>query len=342
MIAINHGKATWVVGIDTSAYTTSVAWVTEDGRLREAREVLAVPAGSRGLRPSEALFQHTKVLPRLLEQLMNERPSGPFGGVAVSVAPRPQADSYLPPFLVGELAARSIAAASGVPVWRTTHQEGHIRAGMVGARMPSSVSQFLAVHLSGGTTELVSVTVHGPRLRVERLGATDDLYAGQFVDRIGVLLGLPFPAGPALDALAETSDAPFPLPSSPPRWRDGLWRISFSGPETAARRAIEQGRDASRVAKGVVDAIARSVSALIQKAAAPQDVLVVGGVAANTHIRRVLSSRLERLGYRIWFADPHWSRDNAIGVAYLGLDAWRAGSAEAPGAVPPRGGTAQQ
>jgi N6-L-threonylcarbamoyladenine synthase len=324
VIAIDRNSQAWVLGIDTSAYTTSVAWVSPSGVVREARQLLTVPPGTRGLRPSEALFQHLKVLPGLLAGLMSTKPPGELGGVAVSVAPRPAADSYLPPFLAGELAARSIATINDVPLWTTTHQEGHIRAGMVGAQMPHDIARFLALHISGGTTELLSVAVEGWRFSLHRLGASDDLYAGQFVDRVGVLLGLPFPAGPFLDELAESTDLAHPIPWSRPRWHDGLWWTSFSGPETAARRAVQQGVEAGHVAKGVMEAIARSLAALIAKAAEPQDVLVVGGVAANTHIRRQLRARLEPYGYRLWYADPGWSRDNAIGVAYVGLDAWHA------------------
>lgn len=321
MILIDPRPERWTLGIDTSAYTTSVAVVMESGAIRQARRVLDVELGSRGLRPSEAVFHHVKNLPVLVEQVFEGLDSRRLVGVAVSVAPRPAPDSYLPPFLAGEAVARSIASLVHAPLLRTTHQEGHIRAGVAGAGLPMPDTPFIALHISGGTTELVSVTPGPQPWKIRFLGGSDDLYAGQFVDRIGVLLGCRFPAGPELDGLAEATEIAHDIAWSRPRFHDGAWWTSFSGPESAAERAVRDGAAPTEVARGVMDSIARALSALVQKAAPPGDLLVVGGVAANTHLRRRMQSLLALGGWRVWFAPPEWSRDNAIGVAYLAWDA---------------------
>lgn len=305
------------MGVDTSAYTTSVALVSTDGTVHQQRRVLPVPLGARGLRPSEALFLHTQYLPQMMEQLWNDAGRVRLSAIGVSVAPRPEPDSYLPPFLAGEAAARSIAAVEGLAVLRTTHQEGHIRAGLAGSGLHPN-QEFWALHVSGGTTELVRVQMSAGGWQVTVFGGTDDLYAGQFVDRIGVLLGASFPAGPELDRMAEAQEDMVRLPWTKPRHIDGVWRISFSGPESAAERALQDGVPSGPLARGVMESIGRTLAGLVAASADGGDLLVVGGVAANTHLRRVMGRRLPN--WTLWFADPDWSRDNAIGVAYLALD----------------------
>ena len=142
-----------VLGIDTSCYTTSVALV-EDGRIAQERRLLSVAQGERGLRQSSALFQHVERLPELLEALFAHSP-GCVDGVCVSTRPRDAEGSYMPVFKAGECAARAIAAAQGVPLVETSHQQGHIRAALVDSGCGEA--EFVALHLSGGTTEAVFV-----------------------------------------------------------------------------------------------------------------------------------------------------------------------------------------
>ena len=115
-----------------------------------------------------------------------------IAAVCVSRQPRDDDNSYMPVFLVGDAHGRALAAMLGVPCFASTHQRGHIAA----ARVDSGIrdGDLLAVHLSGGTTELLSLKSDDLQL----LGGTLDLHAGQVVDRTGVSLGLPFPAGPHL------------------------------------------------------------------------------------------------------------------------------------------------
>lgn len=310
----------WSLGIDTSAYTTSVAAVSPDGHfVRQERRLLPVPQGSRGLRPSEALFRHVRDLPDLLDNLLQDLPIAGLQVVGVSTAPRPQPDSYLPTFLAGTLAAEAVALGRNVPLVRTTHQEGHIQAGLAGAGM-NPCNPFLALHISGGTTELLRVDPTTVPWDIALMGGSDDLYAGQFVDRIGVLMGLPFPAGPAMDELAESAEDVVRVPWTRPRLSEGRWWTSFSGPESAAERLLGQGVNRQALARGVMEAISESLVALVTASAAPSQLLGVGGVAANTHLRRVMSQRLTEHGWQVGFAPPQWSRDNAVGVALL---AWQ-------------------
>ncbi|CAB1128650.1 Peptidase_M22 domain-containing protein [Candidatus Hydrogenisulfobacillus filiaventi] len=308
-----------VLGIDTSAYTTSVAVLAPGGQVIDRRRVLPVPAGARGLRPSEAVWhqlqQLTDLLPAVLAGL-----AVPPAAVGVSVQPRPQPGSHLPPFAVGRLAAASVAAAWGCRLETVSHQEGHLAAGLWGLGLapgsPAVPSRFYGLHVSGGTTELVQVEEERPgHWRVAVVGATADLYAGQLVDRVGVALGLPFPAGPGLERLAAGAQAAVPLPVGPPRRDGGRWLISFSGPETAALRALARGAEPAAVARGVEAAVARGLAKLLATQP-PGRVVVVGGVAANLFVRRELVRRLGPV-WEVGFGPPALSGDNAVGVAWL-------------------------
>lgn len=345
----------FVLGLDTSAYTTSIALLDEEGRLvHEARRRLPVAPGERGLRQSEALFRHLLVLPELLEEASARLTGGrageealPLLAVAASTAPRPRPESYLPVFRAGERMGRALAAVAGVPFFPLSHQEGHLLAVWYEKQQEETGRQgfavgagevagekdgdFLLLHVSGGTTELLHVqpdrrgqTVSG--FTLEELGGSVDLKAGQFVDRVAVALGLPFPGGPALERLAAAAPS-VKLEGHPrlPVGGRGL-RVSFSGPATQAERWVKRGVPAAVVAQAVQECL---VETLLQLVAAGWEILpqrtlfVVGGVAANGVLRQRLVEEASRRGAVVHFASPERSTDNAVGVAYGGWRAWK-------------------
>ena len=308
-----------ILGIDTSCYTTSVAVCDEQGRLLcEKRRLLPVSQGECGLRQSDGLFAHTKQLPQMVEDLYAQiddlQLSRNLKAVAVSARPRPVEDSYMPVFLAGCAVARSLAVAMRVPLFETSHQEGHLAAALYSADLPHKDQAFLAFHLSGGTGELLRVTPRKDGFDVELIGDTD-LPPGQFVDRVGVALGMPFPAGVHLEKLAEqAASCDFRLSGSVKGTH-----ISFSGPESAAQRAIAQGVSGEQIAAAVLDNIAKSLTKAIKagrELSGIKPVLLMGGVASNKRIRR----HLKMPG--VYFAAPELSSDNACGVALLGQKMW--------------------
>jgi len=316
------------LGFDTSCYTTSVALADADSPVTgrpyiQRRRPLEVPMGARGVRQSLAVFQHIGNLPELAEQLLAEQDASGarIVCVAASARPRPIEGSYMPVFTVGEGYGRAIAAALRVPFIPTSHQQGHVRAAMEGLK--GYDAPFMAAHLSGGTTELLRVS--GP-LNVEILGETGDLNAGQLVDRVGVALGLPFPCGPGLEALAISGRAASRIPSSV----KGL-AISFSGAEACAKRLIASG-DLSRedIAAEVYSCLARALGKWIGAAAAATGLnraLMAGGVASSLLLRRLVEGYISKMGIRIaldW-ALPELSGDNAVGVALIGAEALNRG-----------------
>ena len=312
------------LGIDTSCYTTSLAIVDGEGNLfSEARKLLAPPPGGRGLAQNEAVFQHILNLPGLFTEVAGPGEMHMLRGIAASVRPRPVEGSYMPVFMVAKSFAASLAGILGIPLVLTSHQEGHLAAGLWSAGGPTE-DEFLAVHLSGGTTELLHVKV-GHHLdeanrffEIKLIGGSTDLHAGQFVDRIGVSLGLPFPAGPHLELLAQSASTEVAIPSSVKGFD-----LSFSGPEAAALRLVEKGVPAPDVARAVENCIANTMEKVIRKAVLEtgiKAVLIVGGVSANNHVREKLCQRLhhQAVKARLHFATPRLSSDNSVGVALIG------------------------
>lgn len=304
------------LGIDTSCYTTSVACANQQSIVFFKGTMLSVPLGGRGLRQSEGLFRHVRQLPDLLSELFSAVDRTAIRAVAVSASPTSREDSYMPVFLAGLSQAQALSAALSVPLIRVDHQSGHIRAALFGNESLLDADRFLAAHVSGGTTDLLLVEPHRDApYRIEPVGTSTDLHAGQFVDRVGVALSLPFPAGKHLETLAGSAVRKnVKLPSAVKGTN-----CSFSGAESAAQRmkgAVPDGE----LAYGVYDCLSRTLSKMFSAAAeryGDLPVLVCGGVSSSVLLRKLLG---ERFCGRLYFGRPEFSSDNAVGVALLGAD----------------------
>jgi len=305
------------IGVDTSCYTTSVSCISEEGIVFEKRTMLSVPLGARGLRQSDAVFQHVKNLPELTRALFEHVEREQVAAIAVSVKPTADEGSYMPVFLAGKLNATAIASALSVPLYETTHQAGHVRAAMLGNETELSGETLLAMHLSGGTTDLLTVGLFdGSVGAIAKIGGCDDLHAGQFVDRVGVKMGLPFPSGAELEKLAVRAAAhDIKIPSSV----KGL-NCSFSGQETQANRLLDEGKANEEVAYAVYDCMARTFSKMLLNAMENygcKTALISGGVSGSALLREML---LRRTGKKLLFAQAGLSSDNAVGAALLARD----------------------
>lgn len=312
-----------VIGIDTSCYTTSIACVGEDGTiLGSFRKLLPVEAGQRGLRQSEGVFHHVKQLPLVAEEMFHTIGRQPILAVGVSASPRDGEDSYMPVFAVGEAHARTLAATLGVPCYFSTHQRGHVRS----AQVDSGIAEgsFLAVHLSGGTTEMLAM--NGDELRL--LGGTLDLHAGQLVDRIGVHMGLAFPAGPQLEKLAISGKSNALLPVS---MANGDMNCHFSGAETKLINLLKAGKITREdAAMEIYDLLGRSIARMLvagAKSTGYRQALVAGGVASSELFRKVLKYRIGKIdrSLKVYFGKPEYSGDNAVGAALLAMEKFKKG-----------------
>ena len=314
---LSSNKQIVFLGFDTSCYTTSVAMVDIDRNAAWARELLPVKQGARGLAQSEMVFLHTRKLPELVASM--SLADCDIRAIGVSTKPRDCEDSYMPAFLVGKAVAQSLGCVLGKPVYELSHQTNHLYAALSSADMPD-MHKFLFVHISGGTTEVLLAEKTGRDYIYKRLMQTLDISAGQFIDRIGVKLGLSFPAGVGVEALAIGATDTIELPVAV---RKGC--ISFAGPCSAAERLLHKPCDNAAMAKGVLDCVAESLYRSVRYWAASQSVnrvLFIGGVAGNSLIQGQLREKLNKYRVQAFFATPQYSSDNAIGSALYARLRW--------------------
>jgi N6-L-threonylcarbamoyladenine synthase len=303
------------LGLDTSAYTTSLALVDQDENLiYDWRIALPVKEGQLGLRQSEAVFEHIRNMPLLWSECQAEFKSTAIKAIAVSDRPRPLEQSYMPVFKVGEAFGLFLAQTMGLKYFCSSHQEGHIMAGLWSAA--AKRGPYLVVQISGGTTEIVMAEENPCGwLLIELVGGAADLNAGQFVDRIGQKLKLPFPAGLHLELLARKAEGD--LPRLPLAVKNA--EISFSGPASEAERLLERGFRPENMARAVEICIADSISAAVANVWDEEKnyagLLVVGGVSANALIRNRISSFFR--GKAVYFAEASYGGDNAVGQAII-------------------------
>ena len=305
-----------VLGLDTSNYTTSAA-VFDGERGRNQGRLLEVRPGELGLRQSDALFQHVKHLPEVVEALLGEEGLGTVQAVGASTRPRAVEGSYMPCFLAGASQGQVLSQVLGVPFYAFSHQQGHLAAAAWSAgRLDLLDRPFLAWHLSGGTTELLRVEPEedGVAVRAEILGGTSDISAGQLIDRTGVLLGLSFPAGKGVEKLSRQAQKREYYKVKV----NGL-TFSLSGMENKVRQMVQRGEEPAEIAWFAQETVCRVVQACTKAAMEEYPglpVLCSGGVASNGRLKELLRQNCGAL-----FAQPQFSTDNAMGTAVL---TWRA------------------
>lgn len=318
------------VGFDTSNYTTSVAVTTADDHARltvvaNHKIPLPVSAGARGLRQSDAVFAHVKNLPVITEQLRETLRAGNYRVAAVgySATPRDAEGSYMPCFLTGEVAAKAFAAGAGAKVYPSSHQNGHIMAALYSSgyldKNGLSDKPFMAFHVSGGTTEAVLARPREGGFDITLMGGGADLHAGQVIDRVGVLMGLDFPCGPAMETLAAAYLADHKITGIRPCVRDGVCHLS--GLENQAAKKWQDTADRGEVSAFVLTFVGKTLRLLtdqlqdkVKDTLGHLPAVYAGGVMSNRLIRPLLS---DGVAWDTYFAEPAFSADNAAGVSLL-------------------------
>ena len=297
------------IGIDTSNYTTSIACFDGVGGLNIS-QLLPVKQGQLGLRQSDAVFAHTKSLPELSGRLFSHVQVENVRAIGVSTRPRAVDGSYMPCFIVGYSHAKLLADVLRVPLIEVSHQQGHVAASLWSAgRLDLMDKPHLAWHLSGGTTELLLVEPDGKNVRCTRIGGTSDISAGQLIDRTGVMLDLPFPAGKHLDALSKDA-----VSTEVFKVRCADMEFSLSGVQNKVEQFYAKHNNAVETAGYALRCVAQAVYAATEQALRAYPGLPVvfsGGVASNSMLR----DRTQP--FAPVFSEPQYSTDNAMGVAVL-------------------------
>jgi len=310
------------LGIDTSNYKTSVAVVNNDGELVfNYQDFLEVKPGERGLRQSDAFFQHEKKLPLVLSEVLSDKSiSSRIGSVSCSTRPRPVEGSYMPVFTAGQGYAKVIATALEVPYYEFSHQEGHIEAIRFYSEMRNT-NPLICFHFSGGTSEAVLVNDNEFRI----VGGTKDIAYGQVLDRIGVSLGMSFPCGKEMDDIClklvnESSIHTIVNENSvltPIKVKEGF--INLSGIETQAQMNIGKVSKEAIILE-VFQKISKSIETMVNQLHDMyeiNDFIFCGGVSSSKFVQNYLKENLPEY-LNLAFGDSKYSSDNAIGIALLG------------------------
>ncbi|MBE6644423.1 MAG: peptidase M22 [Ruminococcaceae bacterium] len=309
-----NGTKRIVIAIDTSNYTTSVSLMYEDGEvIANIKRPLSVKEGERGLRQSDAVFSHIKNLPSAMNEAGEHLAGSIPSAVGVSTRPRNIDGSYMPCFLSGVAAAESIGASLGIPVYKYSHQCGHIMAAIYSSGRFDLLDgrEFCAFHVSGGTTEVLKVKYDNGSFISTLVGGSSDLNAGQAIDRIGVYMGLKFPAGAHMEKLALENTKK--IPSKKPKI-EGL-NVNLSGLENISARLYDETRDQRLVSAFTLEYIAKALILLVdgfKNAYGEMPFIFSGGVMSNSIIKQRLKTVCDA-----YFAEPSMSADNAVGTAYL-------------------------
>lgn len=332
-----------VLGIETSCDETAVA-VVSGGRVLTSRVSTQIPIHQRfgGVVPEIASRNHLlTILPTVDTALADVGLRGPdLAGVAVTNRP-----GLMGALLVGVETARTLAHVWQVPLLGVHHIEAHCWAVMLAPPATEGAPEdweqpslpCLALAVSGGHTSLMRIDGPGES---QLLGATLDDAAGEAMDKFGKLLGLPYPAGPHVDAHARGGDRTrFSLPRGLKNRHD--LAMSFSGVKTAGRLAIAGLREAggdpqealSDLCASYQDAVVTQLVRTTLKAARAhdlRDVVVAGGVAANSQLRADLQAACAAEGRRAWLTPRPYCTDNAAMIAGLGSSLLAAGERDDP------------
>ena len=276
-----------VIGIDTSNYTTSIAFFDGvDGE--NCSKLLHVKQGELGLRQSDAVFAHIKSLPELSGRLFSDIQKQHITAVGVSTRPRAVTGSYMPCFMVGFSHAKMLSDLLHVPLVEVSHQQGHVAASLWSAGHLELMDEpHLAWHLSGGTTELLLVEPEEKNVICTKIGGTTDISAGQLIDRTGQLLELPFPSGKHLDLLSQNAQLTETF-----KVKCSNMEFSLSGVQNKVQQFHSANMDSTETAAYALRCVAKAVYMATEqalKAYPGMRVVFSGGVASNSMLRRILA-----------------------------------------------------
>ncbi len=318
-----------VLALETSCDESAAALIQQDhGKIHLLASRIASQVAEHakwgGVVPEIASRRHVEALPYLIGDVFSQtglKPSD-IDAVAATVAP-----GLAGALMVGSITGRTIAALNSLPFLGIHHLEGHLSSIFLGDR--TLEAPYLVLLVSGGHTELIGVN---EKKKFERYGRSHDDAAGEAFDKVARLLGLPYPGGPAIENMALKGD---PTRFSLPKGRISLptggfhpYDFSFSGLKTAMLRKFESFNDAKEripiedlsasfeqvVAQVLVE---RSIRCAIEKGF--KNLVMVGGVAANKRLRKLLNEKALEKSIEVYLAPIEFCTDNAamVGAAAL-------------------------
>jgi len=305
-----------VLGIETSCDETGVAlYDTAAGLLgHTVYSQVDLHAQYGGVVPELASRDHVRRLVPLIRLLLDQtdRALSQIDGIAYTKGP-----GLAGALLVGASIAASLGFALGVPVIGVHHLEGHLLSPLLA--VPAPHFPFIALLVSGGHTQLMKVGAIGD---YALLGESVDDAAGEAFDKTAKLLGLPYPGGPDLAALADSGNPKrFKLPR--PMIDSGDLNFSFSGLKTAALTLAKNESERSKAdiaasfQEAIVEVLTVKASAAVSRSGLDQ-LVVAGGVGANQRLREVLAQKAESHGFEVFYPPLELCTDNGAMIAFAG------------------------
>ena len=319
-----------ILGLESSCDESAAALLAADGRILAERVASqSAHAAHGGVVPEIAARAHLATLPDLVRQVLAEADLTPSDLTAVAATTGPGLVGGL---IVGSCLGKGIAMATRARFIAVNHLEGHALTARIPQVSPEGCPfPYLLLLVSGGHCQILRVAGVGD---YRKLGGTIDDAAGEAFDKVAKMLGLPWPGGRALERLAHAGDGDaIPLPR-PMAGRPGC-DFSFSGLKTAVRQIIDReppgalGKNrAADIAASFEEAVAAIIADRVANALAMTDaptLVVAGGVAANTRIRSRLAALADDRGIRLIAPPLRLCGDNAVMIAWAGLERLRAG-----------------
>lgn len=317
----------YILGIDTSAYTTSIAVVSTEGEIvLNKKIILDVEKNQLGLRQQSAVFKHLNNLPKLFSS--EEFDYRKIKEVAVSYAPRRVEGSYMPVFTVGKNFGKMISEILDVNYIEYSHQENHLSCAIKDYYKDYDYKnkKILAIHISGGTLEILIANKAKIGFKTDLVGGTKDITFGQLIDRIGVYCGYQFPCGIELEKAVEEADVDYDTAKKICPNISGDERINLSGIENYYKKLLDEKIYMEEIIFASIfmyisDCIIAMISH-VEKHHGFEQIVISGGVSSNEIIRKELGKYFKDK-YFLIFPNSGLSRDNAIGNAFLPIiDRW--------------------
>lgn len=312
-----------ILGIDTSAYTTSIAITDIESHeiIVDKRKVLNVPMGQKGLRQQDAVFQHLKNFQELYDEIDKQLDLKSIEIVSVSSRPRNVESSYMPVFTVGQNFGAVIAKTLNCQYLEYSHQENHIAASLINEYKEIN-DHLLAIHISGGTTEFLRVRKSNKGYDAIIEGQSLDITFGQLIDRIGTLMEFPFPCGLHMENHLKNNPKieNIKLPKI-----SGDANINLSGMENYfGNLYITKKYSKETIINSMFRYVADCIVHIVNNIKNTNDIktiIIAGGVASNSIIRNAVNEKLKE--YKVIFPSKENSSDNAVGVSILPIiDRW--------------------
>ena len=305
------------LGIETSCDETAIAvFDSEQGIIGESvYSQIKMHAEYGGVVPELASRDHCVKIVQVLEDALGDIDLSTIDQVAYTSGP-----GLLGALLIGESFAQGLAIALDVPLIPINHLEGHLMSPIM--EFPEIAVPYVSLLVSGGHSMIVDVKDRG---EYEILGQSQDDAVGEAFDKVGKLLGLPYPGGPHIETLAvngnpKAFDFPRPMMHS-----DNL-DLSFSGLKTSVLYKVKDIEDlndqvkadiAASFQQAVIDVLTKKIKKAIELTGRG-DVIIAGGVAANKALRSAIKELENSMGIKVYYPDLKYCGDNAAMIAFVG------------------------